>query len=178
MSLTLASYHADVVPGWCRILQPVGPILEARRHYEELLDNIQGVLGVSGNTVKISFLFCAVDMYAQFYDPWGIWVHDSFDFSVGLSNIFDEQDFFSLFIGIYGDPGCAGWGEHIDEMPGWYHYFYRPGYFKNMQWALVEYEKVIPGFRNDLNQWRVHLLIDQALFPPHVSNSVFWFNQF
>lgn len=178
MSLTNASYRAGIVPHWCRLIGPVGPVLETRRAYYEVMDWISDAFGVYGDTVKISVLFCSVDLRAEYYEPYELWVRDTFDFSVNLSRIGDEQDRVILNIGVYGDPACSGWQEWISEWPGWYNYYYLTGYFKDMHWHLIEYEKVIPPPYDELNQWRVEIRVDQEALLGYTSDSVMWFNQF
>lgn len=178
MSMTSLSFRIGVIPGWCLPPITTGPVLEARRTFYDFLDYIPDLVCNAGDRIKISLFFSAVNMYAAWHDPWGIWILDSMDFSIGLSRIGDFQDRVNLHLGVYGDLTCAGWTEQVSEVPGVYNFYTKLGYYKDMLWRLVEFEKVIPAPHTNLDQWRVHVTINQEHGIDHISDSIMWFNRF
>ncbi len=178
MSLTQQSYRMGVIPPWCQVFVPSGGMLESRRTYYEVIDWIPEIVGNPGNKVKISFLVCAVDIFAYYVEEWDTWYRDAVDFSINLSRIGDEQDRVYLNARVAGHTECLGFHEDEIFYPDICNYYLLIGLFKDLKWKYVEFEKVIPEPWTNLNQWRVQIMLNQVQEYQGPSNSVFWFDDF
>lgn len=176
MKQTIDSYRSGITPPWCSVIAPSGPVLETHRYYIFDMPQFSDIVASHGDKVKISLLFCASDLTAYYYEDWDEWIREYFTFSVGLKNMYDELDRFYLNVGVFSDAACKGFEEYVSEEPGYYSYNDYVGYFKDLNWSLIEYEKVIPEPFVNLNSWRVQLILEQDLYGFSESNSVMWFN--
>lgn len=178
MSQTLLSYWAGTVPPWCRVYSPSGGVFEINGFYYHLDTAASPREANSGDTVKISFLFCASDLHCWYDSEWDWYARDSVDFMVGLGKRFSEVDSVSLHAAVYGDFSCNGWYEYSQVYPGEFAGYSYVGFFKDMHWHLVELEQVIPTPFSGLDRWNISLNVNQQHSFGPASNSVIWLDQF
>jgi hypothetical protein len=156
---------------------PQGGMLEMRGtnwdvHYYDYIHDIDTNMRHE-DTVKLSFLVSAVDLY---YDEWwdDDWLEidaDSLRFNLEFIPLFNELSSAAIYLSFSGGETNEGWDVHIEDFLGEFHSV--NGRFVDAYWYRVEYEMTIPEMFNDdrITQVLFNIESNQHTATP---NSIIW----